>query len=94
MENVAIKTLKGIYVGIKTLERIYVEKTIIKRNSQVKTLDEFFPFVNIQGKINIDSTILFTKLIAFVQSDENTLNHFTYKLTYQPTALFEDDVIV
>ena len=48
--------------------------------------------VNIQGKnININSTTLFPRLIAFVQLDENIQVYFEYKLTYEPTAHFKDE---
>ena len=46
-------------------------KAAIKRNCQVKTLADLIPGVNIQRKINIDTTILFNRLIALGQLDEN-----------------------
>ena len=50
--------------------------------------------VNIQEtKISIDPTILFTRLIALAQSDENIHDPFANGVTYEPTPLFKEGLM-
>ena len=73
------------------LNGVCVQDAKIKRSNQVKTLDDLLPGVKINGKkVNIDPAILFTRLTALAQSDENMQYHFKYELTHEPTALFKE----
>ena len=47
-----------------------------------------------KAKIHIDPTILFSRLIAIVEREEDTKLYFDYELSSFPTSLFKDGLCV
>ena len=73
------------------LDAICVEDASIKQNDRVITLDTLRPGIKIDAKtVHIDPTILFTRLTAIAQTEEEVCQQFYYELTPEPTALFKD----
>ena len=95
LSEVSVNCNDAENVGKKNfLNGICVEKAVIKKNIQVKILNDLFLGVNIQGKeINIDPTIFFTDLITLEESDNNTQDNFAFKFTHEPTALLKDGLL-
>ena len=64
----------------------------IKRSDHIKSLADLKPGVQVdKRKLNIDPTILFSRLIAIVQREEDMSLYFGYELTAFPTSLFKDN---
>ena len=69
------------------LDGTCVEDASIKRNDRVITLDSLRPGIKIDRKtVHIDPTILFTRLTAITQTEEEASQQFYYELTPEPTA--------
>ena len=76
------------------LDNISVAEATVKRSEQVKSLDHLYPGVQVdKKKISINPTILFSRLIAIVQREEDMRSFFDYELTTIPTSLFKDNVM-
>ena len=76
------------------LDDICVEDASIKRNDRVITLESLRPGIKIDMKtVHIDPTILFTRLTAIAQTEEEACQQFYYELTSEPTALFKDGLM-
>ena len=78
----------------KTLDEVNVADATIKRKKQVKTLSSLTNNVKI-GKtdVEIDPKILFMRLIAMIQREDNICNYFDYELTTTPLSLFKDGMM-
>ena len=67
---------------------------LIKRSEQVKTLDSLLPGFKVdKEKLVINPTILFTRLIAIVQREDDMRGYFEYEFTTIPTSLFKDNAM-
>jgi hypothetical protein len=78
----------------KQLDNASIAKASIKRSEQVKTLDVLMPGFKVdREKVVINPTILFTRLIAIVQREDNMSCYFEYELTTIPTSLFKDNAM-
>ena len=76
------------------LDYLNVTEASIKRSNHIKSLVDLKPGIQVdQQKMNIDSTILFSRLIVIVQREEDMSLYFKYKLTAFPTSLFKDYVM-
>lgn len=76
------------------LDNVAVTEATIKRSKQIKSLDHLYPGVQInKKKIHIDPNILFFRLIAIVQREEDMRPFFDYELTTIPTSLFKDNIM-
>ncbi len=54
-------------------------------------MDFLQPGIQVEKKkVNIDPTILFSRLIAIVQREEDMAPFFEHELTMIPTSLFKD----
>ena len=63
----------------------------IKRSDQVRSLDHLHPVNTVKKKkVHINPTLLFSRLIAIVQREEDMAPFFDYELTTIPTSLFKD----
>ena len=75
----------------KHLDNISVLEASIKRSEQIKSLDHLYPGIKVdKEKVHINPTLLFSRLIALVQREEDMLPYFDYELTAIPTSLFKD----
>ena len=95
----------GMYVNCDKAEKvgqsiqekfdgICIEDATIKRNDRVITLDSLRPGIkNDMKTVHIDPTILFTRLTAIAQTEEEACQQFYYELTPEPTALFKDGLM-
>ena len=73
------------------LNNISVLKASIKKSEQVKSLDHLYPGIQVdKEKVQINPTLLFSRLIAIVQREEDITPYFNYELTAIPTSLFKD----
>ena len=76
----------------RKLDNACVEDASIKRNDQVKCLDQLRDPIQIneKEKIHIDPTILFLRLTTMAQRGEDESAAFEYELTHEPTSFFKD----
>ena len=78
----------------RQLDNVCVIDASIKRREQVRSLDHLYPGVKIdKKKVTINPTLLFSRLIAIVQREEDMVPFFDYELTTIPTALFKDNAM-
>lgn len=64
----------------------------IKRSDQVRSLNQLQPSVQVdKKKVHINPMLLFSRLIALVQREEDMAPYFEYELTTIPTSLFKDN---
>ncbi len=76
------------------LNNISVANASIKRSEQVRTLNHLTPGVRIGNqRVVIDPTLLFSRLIAIAQREENIEKYFEYELTVVPTSLFKENAL-
>ena len=76
----------------KTLDNVTVLEASIRRNEQIQSLDHLYPGLKVdKQKVHINPTLLFSRLIAIVQREEDMVPYFNYELTTVPTSLFKDD---
>ena len=66
----------------------------IKRSDQVRTLDYLQLGIQVEKKkVTINPTLLFTRLIAVVQREEDMFPFFRNELTSIRTSLFKDNYL-
>ena len=76
----------------KQLDRVSVTDASIERSHQVRALDHLHPGITVGKKrVHINPTLLFSRLIAIVQREEDMAPFFGYELTTNPTSLFKDN---
>ena len=84
-------------VGLKIqmqLDGLHVAEASIKRRDHIKPLADLKPGIQVdQQKLNINPVILFSRLIAIVQREEDMSPYFDYELTAFPTSLFKDNLM-
>ena len=57
----------------------------IKRKDHVKTLESRFPGIKIDNNtVHIDPLILFSRLIAVLQREDDVITKFSYELAPEP----------
>jgi len=78
----------------RSLDNIEVNKAIMQRSKQVKTLATLLPAVKVNGEtIHADPNLLFQRLIMLVDRADDMTNCFEYELTPEPTSLFKDGLM-
>ena len=78
----------------KKLDNVSITQATIKRSEQVRSLDHLYPGIKVdKKKVNINPTILFSRLIAIVQREEDMAPYVDYELTTVPTSLFKDNAL-
>ena len=76
------------------LNKVTVTEATIKRSHQVKSLDHLLPGIQVEKKkVSINPTLLFSRLIAIVQREEDMAPFLEYELTTIPTSLFKDNAM-
>ena len=76
------------------LNNVCIEVASIKRKDQVKSLDILRPGIKIDDDtIHIDPQILFTRLAALLQREDDIIEKFAYELTPEPASLFKDGMM-
>lgn len=78
----------------KQLDNVSVAEASIKRSEQVRSLDHLYPGIKVdKQKVHINPTLLFSRLIAIAQREEDIDVYFDYELTAFPTSLFKDNAM-
>ena len=81
-------------IGMKIqqdLDNLAVNKSVVKRSKQVKSLAVLRPGVEVNNEtIHVNPTALFQRLIMLIERSEDMTNYFEYELTPEPTSLFKD----
>ena len=76
------------------LDNMIMEDITIKRKDKVKTFESLLPTTKIGDSNNhINPLILFTRLTALMNSEDNIGVNFRYELTPEPAALFKDGMM-
>ena len=76
------------------LDNVSIIDASVKRNDQVWSFEYLQPGRQVEKKkININPTLLFSRLIAVVQREEDMAPFFNYKLTTIPTSLYKDNYL-
>ena len=76
------------------LDNMVTEDISIKRKDKVKTFESLLPTTKISdSNVHINPLILFTRLTAFMNSEDNIGVNFHYELTPEPTDLFKDGMM-
>ena len=76
----------------KQLDKVCVIHASIKRSDYVPSLDLLHPGILVDRKeVHINPALLFSRLIAIVQREEDMSPFFDYELTTIPTSLFKDN---
>ncbi len=76
------------------LNQINFTEATIKRSHQVQSLDHLLPGIEVdKKKVDINPILLFSRLIAIIQRDEDTASFFKYELTTIATSLFKDNAM-
>ena len=75
----------------KQLDIVSVVEASLKRSEQVKSLDHLYPGIqDDRQKVHNNPTLLFARLTAIVQREEDITPYFDYELTPMPKSLFKD----
>ncbi len=75
----------------KQLDDKIVSSASIKRNDQIKSLEQLSPGVKIENeKLHINPNILFSRLAAILQREDDMEPYLGHELTAIPTSLFKD----
>ena len=81
-------------IGAKIQEKLdglRIPDASIKRNDHIHSLNHLYPAIQIdKQKIHFNPCILFTRLSALLQREEDIKLFFDYELTAIPTSLFKD----
>ncbi|XP_065911780.1 uncharacterized protein [Dysidea avara] len=78
----------------KKLDNMSIIDASIKRSDQVRSLDHLQPGIQVdKKKVTINPMLLFSRLIAVVQREEDMAQFFNYELTTIPTSLFKDNYL-
>ncbi|XP_065901877.1 uncharacterized protein [Dysidea avara] len=81
----------GLNIHVQ-LDGLNVAEASIKRTGHIKALADLKPAVQVdQQKLSINPTILFSRLIAIVQREEDMRPYFDFELTAFRTLLFKDN---
>jgi hypothetical protein len=76
------------------MDGIAVSDVVLKRKDQVRTLLEIEKKITVGGKsVNLDSSILFDRLLLIVERSPDIEVNFLYELTTTPMALFKDSCL-
>ena len=76
------------------LDGLNAAEASIKRRDHIKPLADLKPRIQVdQQKLNINPIILFSRIIAVVQREEDMSPYFDYELTSFPTSLFKDNLM-
>ena len=82
------------HIGMKIqqdLDNLAVNKSVVKRSKQVKSLAVLRPGVQVNSvTIHVNPTVLFQRLIMLIERSEDMTSYFEYELTPEPTSLFKD----
>jgi len=77
------------------LDGLNVAEASIKRRDHIKLLADLKPRIQVyQQKLNINPIILFSRLIAIVQREEDMNPYFDYKLTHSQHHWFTAVLII
>ena len=75
------------------LNGMCIENASIKRKDHVKTLESRFPGIKIDNNsVHIDPLILFSRLTAILQREDDVITKFSYELAPEPPSLFKDSM--
>ena len=76
----------------KSLDNVTILEASLRRDEQVQALDSLYPGFKVdKQRVHINPTLLFSRLIAILQREDNMAPYFDYELTTVPTSLFKDN---
>ena len=77
------------------LDNVNLTKAKIKKKDQLSSLDSLTKMVRVgeQSSVCVNPTVLFTRLTAIAQREENVEQYFAFELTNQPQALFKNGLM-
>ena len=76
------------------LDNMVMEDVSIKRKEKVQTFESLLPTTKIgNNNVHINSLILFTRLTALMNSEDDIAANFCSEVTTEPTALFKDGMM-
>ena len=78
-----------------SLDGVKFTETKIKRKDQFKSLDFLAKCINVGDKdpISVNPTMLFTRLAAVAEREEDVEKYFSYELTVRPYTLFKNELM-
>jgi hypothetical protein len=77
-----------------SLDNLTIMEATIKRSDQLRPLDYLCNTVKVEKhSVYINPTVLFTRLAAIAQSEENVEQYFEYELTTNPMSLFKNGMM-
>ena len=83
----------GLRIQAK-LDGVCFEGATIKRTDQVRTLACLQNEIKVNNEpVHIDPLVLFGRLTALAQREDEVMDQFKYELTSEPTALFKDGMM-
>ena len=75
----------------KVLDGISVEGAIVKRKSQIRTLETLQTSISVENApICINPMVLFGRLKTLIKHEDEKVQQFVHQLTPEPTSLFTD----
>ena len=78
----------------KKLDNVCVLNASIKTSEQILPLEHLYPGIKVdKQQVHINPGLLFSRLIALVQREEDMTPYFDYELTPIPTSLFKDNTM-
>ena len=73
------------------MDNLSIPDASIRRKDQIQALNHLYPAIQIdKHKVHFNPSILFTRLTAILQREEDIKPFFAYELTAIPTTLFKD----
>ena len=73
---------------------ISITKAAIKKKDQIKTLESLKMGVEIdKEKIHVDPMLLFSRLLALIEREEEIREYFRFELTAFPISLFQNGMM-
>jgi hypothetical protein len=84
----------GYQIQLKLDMKLYCDSKI-KRSEQIKPLAALSNKVKVGKKTDayFDPTMLFTRLVAMAQREDDVSKYFAFELTLMPTSLFKDNLM-
>ena len=96
IDNVNCEDAEAIGARIhKMLDNVNLAEAKIKKKDQLSSLDSLTKMVKVSEKksVCVNPTVLFTRLAAIAQREENVEQYFAFELTNHPQALFKNGLM-
>lgn len=77
----------------KKVDNLMFNEIIVKRNDKVKSLNSLFDKSSSTEEKIADPKIMFTRMIAIAEREDDLESFFEYEMTTEPMALFKDGML-